>query len=177
MIMKIILEFIIAIIIIMAGTTFWILLKRDRFLVKAMQDDKLISNLVTRERMDAFNLKQKETVANKTIIPYPERIKIWQLSDKKTQILLKTISITIALLVIVASVKLSPIILALNVTIFLLTAFVPIGSSGRINAFNHIMLLTTIMDEWLKTNKDECERWVGQNARFKNILNALILLT
>lgn len=177
MIVKIILELIIAIIIIIAGTTFWMLLKRDRFLARAMQDDKLISNLVTKERINAFYLKHKETVAIGIIIPYPERIKTWQVSDHKTQMLLKTISLIIALLVIVASVKLSPIILALNVTIFLLTAFVPIGSSGRINAFNHIMLLASIIDEWLKINKDECERWIGQNTRFKNILNALILLT
>jgi hypothetical protein len=47
MIVKIILELIIAIIIIIAGTTFWMLLKRDRFLARAMQDDKLIVCLQT----------------------------------------------------------------------------------------------------------------------------------
>lgn len=176
MIVKIFIELIIVIIIIMSGITFWISLKRDRFLVKAMQDDKLISKLINKERINAFNASSQRTISIDKFITYPERIKVWEDSDRKTQILLKVIPLFIVSLAIVASVKISLIIVVFNIVIFLLTFLVSIGASGSNNAFNHIMLLTSIIDEWLKNNKEECVRWIGENTRFKKILNTLLSL-
>lgn len=176
MILKILIELIIAIIVIMAGTTFWISLKRDRFLIRALQDDHLISELINKERINAFNASGQRTRYIEKFITYPDRIKVWEESDRKTQTLLKVIPLLIVTLVIIASVKVSPIIVVLNITFFLLTSLVSIGASGVNNSFNHIMLLVSIIDEWLKNDKEECVRWIGENKRFEKILNTLLSL-
>ena len=173
MILKIIVELILALIIIMTGTTFWILLKRDRFLIKAIQDDNLISKLINKQRMNDFNATHQQPISIKKLIGYSERIKIWEDSDRKTQIRLNIFVFFLVLLVIVVSVKISLIILVLNIALFLLTVLVPIGTSGRNNAFNHIMLVASIIDEWIKNNEEECTQWIGKNTKFKKVFNKL----
>ena len=157
----------------MAGTTFWTLLKRDRFLIKAIQDDNLISKLINKQRMNDFNATRQQSISIEKLIGYPERIKTWEDSDRKTQIRLKIFMFFLVLLATVVSIKISLIILVLNIALFLLTVLVPIGTSGRNNAFNHIMLVASIIDEWIKNNEEECTQWIGKNTKFKKVFNKL----
>ena len=157
----------------MAGTTFWTLLKRDRFLIKATWDDNLLSKLINKQRLNDFNAGRQQSLSIENIVGYAERIKIWEKSDTKVQIRLKIIMFILISIAIAFSLKLGLNIVIFNIILLLITVLVPIGTSGRNNAFNHIMLVASVINEWLKNNEQECTQWVEENMKYKKVLDAL----
>lgn len=173
MIFKIIVELFLALVIIMAGTIFWELLKRDRFLIKTIQDDNLLSKLINKQRLNDFNASRQQSLSIENIVGYAEKIKIWEEGDAKAQIKLKIITLIFISISIAVSLKLGLSIVILNIILLLITAIVPIGNPERNNAFNHIMLIASIINEWLKNNEQECTQWIEKNMKYKKVLNAL----
>jgi hypothetical protein len=173
---KIIFELILAIIIILAGSTWWPLLKRDKFFKRLIQDEVALSKLLNIELLESFTAKRQQSIPF-DYASYADSISIWEQSDKKSMRLLNILIFLIIVSAIIASLKLSISIFIINIVIFLLTRLVPLGESGGKNVLNHMALLASIIYEWRKHNEKECRQWFQENKTLQKVYRAVESLT
>jgi hypothetical protein len=63
--------------------------------------------------------------------------------------------------------------LAINVGLFFLTALVPISSSARMNATDHILTIGVILHQWRLAKPADCDRWIDDAWSLRPLYDAV----
>jgi hypothetical protein len=149
----------------LSGVWFWSVIKRERFLVALMRDGSLLSRAIP------TLLDHPQA----SVAPYVRRLEGGYavnigLSTKADADACRRARLTcggVAGLVFIASYFLGDVILLVNVALFALCVFLPLGESGRNSAFIEVATLAVLLDKWRSEDQAECEHFVETTASLR----------
>ena len=172
MIIDLIIEVITAIITLMAGSLFWQILKREKFLARAIHDGRFLSQIISPSSLDN---------PSPLVAPYMQRlpagyflnIQIVIAADTKSLRQSKVIFGCVAAAALVGSYFLGVPYLIINAIVFFLSALARVSQSARANAEQQILTLALILDRWRSENITECEEWIKQAWSLRPLYDAV----
>lgn len=172
MVTNLIVEAIVAIITVMAGSLFWQLFKREKFLLRAIHDGPYLSQLISTSTLDN---------PSPLVAPYIERlppgyflnIQLVMASDRKAIRQNKVMFGCLAAAALVGSYFLGVPYLIINAIVFFLSALARVSQSARANAAQQLLTLAIILDRWHLENGIECEDWIKQAWSLRPLYDAV----
>ncbi|MFH1043987.1 MAG: hypothetical protein V1796_02775 [Pseudomonadota bacterium] len=175
---NIIIEIFLAFVVSFAGRGLWQVLKRNGFVVSVMRDESILSNLISRSRLNSASpvitvWAQKLPSGNSGYFGYPVNIQVLIAADKGAERKMKIMSGFVLLGVVLGSYLLGTVYLAINVIIIFLSAIPGISAPTRDNALIYVMQLAVILDKWRAENATECEQWIDQAWSLRPLYNAV----
>jgi len=176
MIIRIIIEVVIAILVLMVANTFWEFPKRAKFLKRAISDQQFLLSFITPGTFDSLS---------PTITRYAEHcegnymVSIGALSqaDRASQRRLKVLTGAVVLALLVGSYFLGPVYLIVSFVVFLLSGIGPIGAAARKNALNHILEVSFLLHRWHLQDPAACEQWVQQAYALKPLYSVVKIVS
>jgi len=172
MFFTILIELLILAILLFFGDSFWQLVKRDRFMKNAVNDQQLLDNFITKE----FFLNPPARVAlyaQKNDIGWFMNIHVLLKSDRATQSKMKTIYLIIVLLLLAGSYMLGMTFLVINLVCFMLLTMLPISNAAKVNTLENILCLALILHHWRSENTLECDQWIEQGRSLNKVYNSV----
>jgi hypothetical protein len=166
---NIVIEIILAFVMLIAGSLFWQLHKRGKYLLHAVHDEQLLSVIISREVLDNpphivipiqsgfFNNIHAEIYSDST-------------STKKMMIIIGLIAISI----LIGSYFLGASYIIINLIIFFLSSLAGVGKNARASVILHILDLAFILDKWHSENAKECEEWVKKAWSLRSVHDSVI---
>jgi len=172
MIVQIGLEILFVLLIFFLATNWWQLRKRPAFLKRAVNDDEVLSRIITRQTLS--NPPADAAVyAKKNPVGYFLNIAVLVDADKLSQ---RRPAILISLLCVglfIASYYLGLAYLGINLGVFFLLAFAPITDAAKSNALQHIYQVAYILHIWRYENPVECDEWVARAVALRKLYDAV----
>jgi hypothetical protein len=168
-----ILEVLLGIAALMAGSFLWQVFKRDRFLKRAIHDIAFLSQLISRD-----------TLSNPSPAIEPYLVKLPPGYAINVQIVIKSdtaairrtkIILGFAVLVVLAGSCLLGIpYFLINTVILFLSAAAHVSQQARKSAEQQILTLATILDRWRSESATDCEQWIKQAWSLRPLYDAVI---
>jgi hypothetical protein len=153
------LELVLGVAVLFAGTTFWQLHKREKFLQRTIREPKSL-----RPPLSLHTLSdppaQVAIFAQKSEMGYPLNIKVVIEADRRSQRYPKLISVTVLVFLLAASYFLGAVFLVVNSLLFLLLSLGGLTQSARLNASQQVLALAVILYRWRTEDPVRCDEWV-----------------
>jgi hypothetical protein len=173
MITHLVTEVVIGIVTLMAGSYFWQVYKRDKFLMRVIHDEPFLSQLIFTDALDN---------PSPMIAPYIEKlppgyvlnIQIVINSDKVALRRTKIILGFVVAIALVGSYFLGVSYFVINTGIFFLSALARVSQQARASAAQQILTLAIILDRWRSENATECDQWIKQAWTLRPLYDAVI---
>jgi hypothetical protein len=174
MLIRIIIEIILAAAMLHPAFMFWQLRKRKRFWKQAIHDRAFCESLISRESL----ANPPSDVLSYVRSPPTEAGYMWNLkvlfdADKRA---LRRFSILYGALIaaiLIASFFLGLVFLAINVVLFFLAVFVPIRTDACSDASENIFTIGLILHKWRLDNAAECDQFVEQAYGLRTVYEAV----
>lgn len=172
MVIELSIEVILAIITLVAGSFFWQIPKREKFLMRTIHDGQFLSQLISARALD--DPSPRVTAFTKRLPQgYALNIQMVISSDQQSLRISKIILGSVAIAAFVGSYFLGVPYLVLNLVVFLLPALAGVSRQARANAAQQILALAVILDRWRVENSTECEEWVKQAWSLRPLYDAV----
>jgi cation transport ATPase len=173
MVTHLILEVVLGIAALIAGSSLWQVFKRDSFLKRTIHDIAFLSRLITHDTLSNPNL---------TIEPYlvklPSGYVVNVLFVIKTDTAairrIKIILGFVVLVVLTGSYLLGISYFLINTIILFLSAAARLSQQARKSAEQQILKLATILDRWHSENAIDCEEWIKQAWSLRPLYDAVV---
>jgi len=168
--MKIVIEIVLGILVFFAGQTFWQLRKREKFVRSAIQVPEFLQTIVSKERLSSPPPHMLAFVQGSE---YALNIKCVIDADRASQ---RRVAIShgfVIAAIFVGSYFMGPVYLGINVIMFFATKSIPIASSVKGNAIDHILTLGLILHRWRLVNAKECDEFVEHAQTLRPLYNAV----
>ena len=174
MLIRIIIEVVLAIAMLYPAFMFWQLRKRKRFWKQAVRNRAFLQSLISRE-----------SLANppSDLLPYVRtppkeggymwNVKLLFDADKGATLRFSIFYGVVIAAILVGSYLLGPLFLAINVVLFFLAALVPISTAARSDASENIFTVGLILHRWHLDNAAECEQFVKQAYGLRTVYEAV----
>lgn len=163
MILHLALELVLGVGILLAGTTFWQLRKREKYLQRTIREPNSLEHPLSLNTL-SDPPAQVALFAQKTEMGYPLNIKVVIDADRQSQRSPKLISVAVLVFLLAASYFLGAPFLAVNSLLFLLLSLGGPTQSARLNASEQVLALAVILYRWRTEDPVRCEEWI-QKAR------------
>jgi len=157
--MKVLIECVLALVCVFFGSMWWALIKRDRFMRQAAQDDSLISRFVTG---DLFKNPPARIAIYAQGDNYLSNLSAVVAADKRALRSQKIIFGLLSAAALLASFFLGFIYFAINLGLFFLVGLQPVPESAKINALEQIAAVALILYRWNANDAPECNAFVSQ---------------
>ena len=161
--MNIIIEIVLGTAVLFAAQSFWQLRKRQSFLKQAISNTVLLQLVISRDSLTSpppHIVFLTSLPVQKDETGYVINIKRVSDADRATQRRVTLMFAVPIVAILVGSYFLGALYLAINVGLFFLTALVPISSSARRNAVDHILTIAVILHRWRLERPAECDKWI-----------------
>jgi len=161
MIVRIGIEFVLAIITLIVGSTFWEFPKRARFLKAVISNEQFLLQFITPTTFDSVSPMIRR-YAEKSEGGYVVNMGAVTHADRVSQRRLQLLNGAVVLAALVGSYFLGPIYLAVSVAIFLISGIGSISAAARNNALEHVLVLAFILHKWHSEDPSGCEQWIQE---------------
>ena len=170
--MRILAELVLALVTLFAGTLWWQFRKRRQFLKQAIRDETFLSQLISREAL--LNPPSRlEPYLRKNSVGYFLNVDALRKADQRSQRIPRMLFSALLAAVLIASFYLGYWYMAVNALLFFSLVFVPIYSTTRFNAAEHVLTLALILYRWHMENPAECDHWVAQARSLQKLYLAV----
>jgi hypothetical protein len=170
---NLVIEIVLGIITLMAGSLFWQLHKRGNFLMRAIHDGPFLAQIISPSALDN---------PSSMVAPYIEKmqpgyvlnIQILIDADTKTQRFSKLIFGFLVAAALIGSYIIGVTYFVINAVIFFLSGLASVSQQARANAAQQIMSLAVILDRWHSENAAECEQWIKLAWSLRPLYDAVV---
>ncbi len=176
MLLKIFLEALIAAAVLFIGSSFWQLLKRDRYMSQVLTTQSFLDTFITQELF--INPPARvELYARKNNIGWFVNIQTLLKSDRVTQRKMETIYFALVAFLLIGSYLLGVTFLIINLVLLLFLSYLPLSDPAKVNALENLHCLALILHRWTTEKTPECERWIQQTNSLRKIYLSVEKLT
>jgi len=169
MVVKIVVEVLLVCVILISGSTWWVLKKRDKLLDTMIEDKGYLERVLTPELLEQVAAGHPLVGGAVGEIGHEVNLRVVEASDRKAQMRLRQISLAFSLLAVFGSFWLGVWFMVANTLLFFLSAATPLGKSGTKNALDHLLTIAAILREWSKQDDAEGSKWVSEEKRYQMI--------
>jgi hypothetical protein len=155
-----------------AGQAFWQLLKRKRFLEKALRTPAFLESLISRERLTNPPPRLLPFL-QKSEHGYALNMKVLMDVDRASQRRVTMFHAAVIVMIIVAGYLLGVVYFTINVLLFFLLAYGPTQPSVRFNSAEHIFTVGLILYRWRLGNIKECDEFVERSPGLRPLYDAI----
>lgn len=168
-----VIEIVIGIIVLVAGSFFWQLHKCDKFLTHAIRDASFLSQLISPAVLDSPPPLVALYLEGLQPGHHIFHIDAALYSHQKTQLTLKILFGSVGAVALIGSYFLGIPYLVINTFLFVFSVLAPITHQARTNAEKQILALSVLLDRWHSENATECEQWIKQTSALWAVYNAV----
>ena len=171
----VILEVVLAIVTFLGSFMFWGIAKKNRFLHERMIDRDFLTELLRFEhKKKPF---EQRTAHYSPIGPgYVCNLQMAMRSTLRAGSRVKSIGIVLGLAAPFASMFMGSVYGAVNVVVFALAAFAPIGEPGQRNALSSILEVALILYKWNTVNPRECYEFSREATSLQKLCDSVVSL-
>jgi hypothetical protein len=170
MMLKVIAEFTLILLTLIAGNIWWQLQKRKAFVKKVVTNGPLLRGLIEEKVLVS---PSSQTRQNPNVLLPIQYFAIELTSDRKSQRIPALMSLVILLAVFVSSYLIGRWYLLANVGCFLLLGLAPATESAKQSANGHVVALATILRRWRLENASECDAFVAPRDSLHKLYDAV----
>lgn len=147
MVVKIGVEVLLVFVILISGSTWWTLKKRDKLLDTMIEDKGYLERVLTPALLEQVAVDHPLVGGALGEKGHEVNLRVVEAGDRKAQMRLRQISLAFSLLSVFGSLWLGVWFMVANTLLFLLASATPLGKSGAKNALDHILTIAAILRE------------------------------
>jgi hypothetical protein len=175
MIAKILIEIILALVTFFAGSLFWQLCKRARFLGAVIGNEPFLTQFISRSALE--NASPMITPFAEKKLTYALNVQLVIDADIASQRRTTIMFLVVILAALAGSWLLGPVYFVVSLVLFFFSAASPIFESTRSNALQHVLALALILHRWHQENPLECDEWIQRVPSLRPVYNAVRIVS